>query len=371
MSDPSNSTYFRPVGETNDEIFLEKTFLASGYLTGLGFGVQLTLYGACVRILLQRKKRAPFIYFLIGYITVLCAMNTIWTGTSAYGLQLTFIENRNYPGGPLGFLLVEFSLPVNVLALASYIIGNILADTLLLWRCRIIWTASLGKKIDFVMIFPTLMLVASIVMAIIYTVDTASPTIGFFSKSTVNFGTVFLAISLSLNIVLTLMIVVRIWGYQRQGRSVFGKSFGQHYTSISTVFVESAAMYTIVSILLLATYSIGHPINQIFLGVSPSVQMVANYLIIYRVAQGRAWTSDTLLAKGGNTSAPIAFASATGGSIPHLDGSGRETTVDIPLSHLKERYKGSQGSKSTTATVAHSIETDAEMGTVWATKTNG
>lgn len=34
----SNSTYYGPVGETADEIFLEKTFLISGYLTALGYG---------------------------------------------------------------------------------------------------------------------------------------------------------------------------------------------------------------------------------------------------------------------------------------------------------------------------------------------
>ena len=62
-------------------------------------------------------------------------MNTIWTGTSAYGLQLTYIDNRNYPGGPLGFLAVEFSLTPNVLSLASYIIGNVLADAFLVSHC--------------------------------------------------------------------------------------------------------------------------------------------------------------------------------------------------------------------------------------------
>lgn len=58
-------------------------------------------------------------------------MNTIWTATSAIGLQLTFIDNRNYPGGVIAFLGVEFGLPVNIVSLASYITGNIMADALL------------------------------------------------------------------------------------------------------------------------------------------------------------------------------------------------------------------------------------------------
>lgn len=58
-------------------------------------------------------------------------MNTIWTATSAYGLQATYIDNRNFPGGPFAYLQIEFSTPANVLSLASYIIGNVLADALL------------------------------------------------------------------------------------------------------------------------------------------------------------------------------------------------------------------------------------------------
>lgn len=35
----NSSTYYGPINETSQDIFLEKTFLISGYLTGLGYGV--------------------------------------------------------------------------------------------------------------------------------------------------------------------------------------------------------------------------------------------------------------------------------------------------------------------------------------------
>lgn len=84
--------------------------------------------------------------------------------------------------------------------------------------------------------------------------------------------------SLSLNILLTLMIVGRIWAYQREGKATFGRDFGARYTSISTMFIESAAMYSIVSILFLGTYATGEPTNQIWFGISPSIQV--SYIII-------------------------------------------------------------------------------------------
>lgn len=34
-----NGTYYGPVDETPTEIFLEKTFLIAGYITGVGFGM--------------------------------------------------------------------------------------------------------------------------------------------------------------------------------------------------------------------------------------------------------------------------------------------------------------------------------------------
>lgn len=67
-------------------------------------------------------------------------MNLIWTATSAYGLQLTYIDNRNYPGGPLAFLGVEFALPANVTSLASYIAANLLADALMVSLDYLVFT---------------------------------------------------------------------------------------------------------------------------------------------------------------------------------------------------------------------------------------
>ena len=109
-------------------------------------------------------------------------------------------------------------------------------------------------------------------MACLFAFETSSPS-GFFSKIATSFALPFFAISLSLNILLTLMIVFRLAAYRQKGRDIFGKAYGQHYGSISTMFIESAALYTICSILLLVTYAIGHPINQIWLGISPAVQV--------------------------------------------------------------------------------------------------
>lgn len=109
-------------------------------------------------------------------------------------------------------------------------------------------------------------------MAILFAIETASPN-GLFSQTTASFALPYFAISLSLNVVLTCLIVSRILMYQRSSRVVLGSDYGKHYTSIWTMFVESAALYTICGILLLTTFGPGNPINQIWLGLAPSVQV--------------------------------------------------------------------------------------------------
>ena len=140
------------------------------------------------------------------------------------------------------------------------------------------------------MIFPGLILLASIgssrpwhchvtyseihvAMGIAFDIETASPN-GLFGSTTASFAIPYFAISLSLNIILTVMIAGRIWYYQRSVATAIGGEFAIHYTSITTMFVESAAIYSVTSLLLLITFTMGNPINQIWLGIAPSVQVI-------------------------------------------------------------------------------------------------
>ena len=104
-----------------------------------------------------------------------------------------------------------------------------------------------------------------------YEIVTAAPG-RFFSNLSNRFAVPFFAMSLSLNVILTILIVGRMWFHQRESRKVLGPKYGQHYSFISGMFVESAALYSINSILLLGTYISGNALNQIWLGLAPSVQ---------------------------------------------------------------------------------------------------
>ncbi|KAK7691637.1 hypothetical protein QCA50_005036 [Cerrena zonata] len=289
--DQSNSTNWGPIDETSTDIFWEKTWMAAGYLTGVGFGIQFIVYFIALQALLNRKQKSAFIYFLMGFITLLCVLNCIFTAVNAFGLQQVYIDRRNYPGGPWAYVQTSGTAWFNIVSEVAYFMSNIMCDALLLWRCRVVWFACIGPKSTFFLILPFFMLLASVALAIISIDISADPTAGFFSSTEGNLNLSSYTISLGMNIVLTAMIVGQMFATRNKGRRMFGEAYGGHYSSLSSMFVESAALYSLMSIPLLISYGLMHPISQIFLALNPAAQVIANYLIIYRVAQGRAWTT--------------------------------------------------------------------------------
>ena len=76
-----------------------------------------------------------------------------------------------------------------------------------------------------------------------------------------------------MNILLTFLIILRMFSHQREIRKAFGPTYGQHYTDISSMFIESASLYCIVTTLLLGTFVSGHPTSEIWFSIAPSVQV--------------------------------------------------------------------------------------------------
>lgn len=65
------------------------------------------------------------------FITILCALNCIFTAVNAFGLQQVYISSRNYPGGPWAYIQVSGALWFNVTSEAVYFMSNIMCDALL------------------------------------------------------------------------------------------------------------------------------------------------------------------------------------------------------------------------------------------------
>jgi len=90
---------------------------------------------------------------------------------------------------------------------------------------------------------------------------TSNPTLPYFS------------ISLSLNVFLTLMIVIRLFLHSRNVRAIMGASVGisGFHKTIITMLIESCALYAVSSLLVIGNSS--SRISYLFMPILPEVQV--------------------------------------------------------------------------------------------------
>ena len=110
-------------------------------------------------------------------------------------------------------------------------------------------------------------------MGTLWTLQSSQPGLSFYSALPLAYGTSYYAISLSINIVLTILIVIRLIQYRKTAMAALPEEHAKHYLSIVTVLVESAALYSIFALLFLITYAINNPINQVMLGIAQATQV--------------------------------------------------------------------------------------------------
>ncbi|TFK35722.1 hypothetical protein BDQ12DRAFT_668349 [Crucibulum laeve] len=100
-------------------------------------------------------------------------------------------------------------------------------------------------------------------------------------------------ITLCLNTIITIMIVGRICIYRRRISKVFGPTHCSDYTSIIAMLVESAALVAIFDLFFLISFSLHSASGYIAFQMWIQVQSITPLLIIFRVAQGTAWSNST------------------------------------------------------------------------------
>jgi hypothetical protein len=89
------------------------------------------LYTSCFIYLWNTRKtgRSQHLW-LLAYITLLLCLETIFEAVQARTVQVVYIDNRNYPGGPWAYFLATQNLPINVLFIAMLFVLTFLADLL-------------------------------------------------------------------------------------------------------------------------------------------------------------------------------------------------------------------------------------------------
>jgi len=264
------------------------------------YGIVIILFFQCMIALLspanRRGQRVK--WGLVIYTIVMFAIVTVYTGMDLDIQSISFIDNREYPGlgdtippGPLGYQLYIYSWPITIVPNLMFLLNNWLADGLLLYRCYVIYAMSF-----WVVALPCLVYLGSVAMGITFIYQTSQPDASIWSSDAIDFGIPYFSISLGLNMILTLMIVTRLVLHSRNVRAAMGAPGGASglYKAIVTMLIESCAIYAVNSLLFVAPWGAGSHLADLFLPVLAETQVIAPFLIIQRVANQSALTSNSV-----------------------------------------------------------------------------
>ncbi|KAH7921923.1 hypothetical protein BV22DRAFT_1018335 [Leucogyrophana mollusca] len=285
--------------ESSVQLETETAWLQGCVLTGVAYGVVLMLVTMCIQTLWARIRtpstRTRKSVFLLFYVIVIAMLATILFVTNTAFVQMGFINNRNYPGGPAAYIETMFSVPDNVASCVPIVLANWFGNSLMLWRCMIIYKDCKIRTKVLVVALPGVILMGSIALGILWLIQVSSPrsSPALNAATGISYTASYFGVALAVNISVTLLIVSRLLLHRHRVTKVFGSGRGSHYTSIAAIIVESASLYSVFSLLFLIPFGLNNPVSNTFLQILGEVDIIASLLIIYRVLQGKAWSNDT------------------------------------------------------------------------------
>ncbi|KAJ7739989.1 hypothetical protein DFH07DRAFT_839566 [Mycena maculata] len=309
----SNATY-RP-DESNAAIFSEHTWLQGAFLAAVAYGMETILYAMSVHLLWtgRKEKNKKRNFGLIVYITIIFILGTLYMAGLLQFTQQSFIDDRNIEGGPNTYEDIEFSIPIDMLANVIMVMLTWMCDIVNVWRCSIIYR---GAKVPLyvVLTIPSMMYMASIALGTLFLKQVGTVSASPWDTPGVNWTIPYYTMSLSLNILVTILIVIRLLVCRAQITRAMGKTHGAQYTSLAAMIIESAAIYSSFSLLFLVPFALNTTtsaaLSQLWLQALSPVQVVSTLLIIFRVAQGKSWNQNTIA----TITEPSAASNTVGGS---------------------------------------------------------
>ncbi|KAI5119328.1 hypothetical protein M0805_000558 [Coniferiporia weirii] len=298
VNDPAS---WAPPGESAADLWEERSNFAGVVLSSVAYGVHLTLYFFVLHHLIKYPTsrsasgaKAKVSWGLVAYITWNFILGTFGIAGEARFNQLTFIDARNYPGGPNAFVAAQYGDVVNIFATAAYVVLNWFADGLVIYRFWLIYNFNY-----YVALIPCLLLLGSFTMGVILLFQLTQPDANLWSTTAVNFGIPYWSISAGLNVLVTSLIVARLFLIRARTRAVLSTHHARTYTSVAAMLVESAALYSATALLFVVTYAKNSQVQNLVLPVLGQVQAVSPLLIMWRVARGQAISREAMLTTSG------------------------------------------------------------------------
>ncbi|KZV95267.1 hypothetical protein EXIGLDRAFT_834420 [Exidia glandulosa HHB12029] len=284
MSGTMDPSTWRPA-ETDIQLLRERSWMSGVLLGAVAYGAHATLFFITLNLLWKRPRAGRLNdWTWIAYICIMFITSGMGNGAQMRALQVGFIDQRNYPGGP-GVWVARTTAFVGVFCNSVYVVNSWFQDGLLLYR---FWIIMDGSKL--LIVFPALVYTATIALGI--TIINIFTGLNLHIQTAAHLLTAYFTISVAFNVLLTMAIVAKLLIARQRLGKYLDDGLGT-YVSVSAMLIESAALYSSIGIIFVVLHGINSPAQSLILPTLSQVQSIAPLLIIMRVAQGRAWSAET------------------------------------------------------------------------------
>lgn len=278
------------------EVYIaERGNFVGDFIAAMLYGCIVILFFQCTTALLApvNHVRGNIRWVLVAHTT---SMFLIITLAIAMGLDLqsiSHIDNREFPGaengippGPLGYKQFIRNTAISIVPNGIFQLNQWLADGLLLYRCCLIYSLNYRA-----IAIPCLMYFTSFVTGIMYWVWGLKTRNGI---TVPGLEVLYFPIALSLNILLTFMIAIRLILHYRRLRQAMGVTTRANrlYKAIPVLLVESCTLYSITFLPYIFVFVFHSSDKGIFWPIINGTQVLGPLLIVRQVVNRSSVTSD-------------------------------------------------------------------------------
>ncbi|KAJ6506528.1 hypothetical protein C8R45DRAFT_1069620 [Mycena sanguinolenta] len=211
---------------------LERSWYIGNTIFAILYGIELCMFFMSTCLFISSSRAARSKYFYVGFSGTLLLITIAMSCNLLFG-QMMWIEHRDIPGGPWP-IFPPTSLRGTTPLAPRPILLPILSE-------MDSWHASPPIR-------ATITHHHLPVMGIIFAVQSGLPDGNFFRGRAVHFGTPWLVLTITFNVVATALIILRLKCVIRGMRDVLARSRAEVYLNVISILIQSALPFTLLGI---------------------------------------------------------------------------------------------------------------------------
>ncbi|KAF8875993.1 hypothetical protein BD779DRAFT_177394 [Infundibulicybe gibba] len=274
--------------ENSQSLWIEQSSYVSTHIAAIAYGLHATLFATILHFVFHPKQMQKRGGRWVGWFAMSCALFAIGTISLACSIhfnQTAWVDERNYPGGPLAFLTEQQGRSVLTVGNSATLMASCLAGGLLLHRVFILWNNRWQ-----IVVLPALFYLASITLGVLRVAQIPMKNLG----GMIDLGVVTWSCLVALNMCLSMMIAVRIIMMRRTVINLLGRDHARVYTGAAAFVIEAAMPFMIISTVLLVLFGGKSTSSNLFVPLLVQIECISPLLIILRIFRNQAWSSFTL-----------------------------------------------------------------------------